>query len=838
MKPLLCLMICALCLSSLLLAKEEENQIHGDEWLILGPMNTPFPAFSEKTTQQAMLKESYLDLSALWPKQGQSQSWTTGHTHMWTKKLEDSGKPDIPKTAYFAGYLQSSSFQSVTLTVKAPFPFDLYLDGIKKTGAFQKNKQNLYEANTDQDLRSGKYCLIIKGAFLLEEESEGSLQASFKFKKSLKWTLDPKRAFSKLKDAFVMDSASQVKIAPDGKLIAIQRSIKRPESVTWIEILDLKTREIKGRLKSGNTPTWSPSGDLMAFRSRSSIYAWRRADNTVTPILLNESGLSSFFWAPDSKSMFFLTHSNKSKGKDFTRIYDPRDRLTDWDTTRKVHMIGVDGKSQRTLTATGDFEITQAAISNSGTHLALVRRDPIKKRPFFTTQFWVMDLKKQTLDLIKTTRFSFENSPSHLVWSPDDKKIAFKAPPGETPLPGHGEEHNAFDSCLWTLDLKTKSMIRLSDRFGDSVESPLIWSKADNKIYFIANHRALQRLVRIQAQGDQGLEVLTETPTVITRFSLTKNAVIAAFIGSSIDVPSQVYLMDIPNKKQTLFLDPNKDFMKGINLGDWERFNFKSQDNDPVDGWIFYPPDFDLEKKYPMIVYYYGGTSPRLERFTVSSYHWLAANGYVLYVVNPAGHVGHTHKFSAKHCNDWGKLAGRDIIEGTKRVLEAKPFIDPKRLACYGGSYGGFMTLHLATECDLFKAGCSMYGISNLTSYWGAGIWGYTYGDTAMASNYPWTNPDLFVKQSPIYKAHKINTALLLVHGDADLNVPSNESEQMFTALKVLGKDAAYIRFKGEGHGISSKRSNLLAHRYMMLEWFDKYLKDQPEGWEKRWGKK
>jgi dipeptidyl aminopeptidase/acylaminoacyl peptidase len=199
--------------------------------------------------------------------------------------------------------------------------------------------------------------------------------------------------------------------------------------------------------------------------------------------------------------------------------------------------------------------------------------------------------------------------------------------------------------------------------------------------------------------------------------------------------------------------------------------------------------------------------------------------------------VGHTHATSDLHCNDWGLKAGQDIIEGVNKVLKAKPFIDPERIGCYGGSYGGFMTMSLITRTDLFKAACSLYGISNLASYWGGGIWGYTYGDTAMAGRYPWTHPEFFVERSPLYQAHKVKAALLLLHGEADVNVPSLESEQMFTALKVLGKEAAYVRFKGEDHGISGKRSNLLAHRSMILEWFDKHLKGQPEGWDARWKK-
>ncbi|MBU1708093.1 prolyl oligopeptidase family serine peptidase, partial [bacterium] len=119
--------------------------------------------------------------------------------------------------------------------------------------------------------------------------------------------------------------------------------------------------------------------------------------------------------------------------------------------------------------------------------------------------------------------------------------------------------------------------------------------------------------------------------------------------------------------------------------------------------------------------------------------------------------------------------------------------------------------------------------------YWGGGIWGYTYGDIALAQSFPWNRRDVFVDKSPLFHADKIKTPLLLLHGIDDVNVPVLESEQMFTALKVQGKEVAYVRFPGEDHGIAGKFENYITHREMMLEWFDKYLKGQPDAWDARY---
>jgi len=131
-----------------------------------------------------------------------------------------------------------------------------------------------------------------------------------------------------------------------------------------------------------------------------------------------------------------------------------------------------------------------------------------------------------------------------------------------------------------------------------------------------------------------------------------------------------------------------------------------------------------------------------------------------------------------------------------------------------------------------FKALISEYGISNIASYWGAGYWGYLYGISALGGAYPWNAPEVYVQRSPLFQADRVKTPLLLMHGDSDVNVPVGESDQMFTALKVLGHDTAYVRFFDEDHGMKGKFSNWIAQEDFVIAWFDKYLKGQDDQWK------
>ncbi|MDD2489175.1 MAG: prolyl oligopeptidase family serine peptidase, partial [Bacteroidales bacterium] len=237
-------------------------------------------------------------------------------------------------------------------------------------------------------------------------------------------------------------------------------------------------------------------------------------------------------------------------------------------------------------------------------------------------------------------------------------------------------------------------------------------------------------------------------------------------------------------------------------------------------------------KKYPMIVYYYGGTSPTDRSFEMRySAYLYTAQGYIFYVLNPSGTTGWGQEFAARHVNAWGEKTADEIIFGVKKLCEENSFIDATKIGCMGASYGGFMTQLLQTKTDIFACAISHAGISDITSYWGEGYWGYSYSSGATAHSYPWNRRDIYVDRSPLFNANKINTPLLLLHGDSDTNVPIGESVQMYNALKILGKEVEFISVKGENHGIVDYQKRLKWNN-TIYAWFAKHLKGQDSWWK------
>ena len=315
-------------------------------------------------------------------------------------------------------------------------------------------------------------------------------------------------------------------------------------------------------------------------------------------------------------------------------------------------------------------------------------------------------------------------------------------------------------------------------------------------------------------------------------FDVARRASTIVAAGTSVWQPQRVVAIDPQTDSPRLLLEPAAERFRTVRRGVVEPWDFKTSDGRTVVGRVYLPVGFDGEKRYPAIVNYYAGTSP-IERSFGGRYpaEWWAANGYVVYVLNPTGAYGWGQADSTVHVNDWGEVTSRQIVEATTAFLRSHSYVDPERVGCIGASYGGFMTMKLVTETDIFAAAVAHAGISALSSYWGEGYWGYSYGAVANADSFPWNRKDIFVERSPLFHADAVTTPVLLTHGDDDPNVPPGESDQFYAALKLLGTPVEYLRVAGLGHLIMEHDKRELWSR-SIVAWFDFWLKDQPEWWE------
>jgi len=834
------------------------------DWLVAGPAWVPERAFSDTTNDREVqaLEMSLVDYDKLLPEAGQSLNWYPGTTLIWTERKAPEGRLTLSPSrarrgelyvAYAATYVEISRWQEIAVKAESTHPFALYIDGSFVAKATVAENDKLIELSAKQTLHRGKHLLLIVASAGADTTPFAwEIKTSIKATEALLSSTAPRRTPTYFKDIALFERASQLALSADGSLAALvhSRRDKDFKRHSKIEVFDVQTRSPRTRglnqtiemTANLSAPFFLPSGKRLAFRvaeeEGTSIWTFDFEKANMQQVLKPIKGLGNCVPSPDGKFLFYTMDAKKEEATStYSLLTELEERLTDWTDTRAIFVASLENGAIHSLSELGQFAVDEFGLSCEGDKLIFTRRLPTEERPFFSTEFWLFDLSSGEASLLLTQPIAFETRPLNLTWLPGGKYVTYTA---ASHLTEKDETviHNVSEVDLYLLNIEHKKTTNLSSDALFTVDegSGLHWNPHDKHLYFVAFVRGLAKVYKVDPLAKIEFKEVPLLFSYVESLELADGGSRFAFTASSPDLPPAAYIYDFSKQQWWELANPTATLMERIELAKWERWNFTNSDGVSIDGLIYYPQNFSPEKKWPAIVYFYGGVSPQEENFYFA-FHWWAANGYVVYALTPVGAIGFGQDFADKHVNDWGEFATRDVIEGTQKLIKEKSFIDAERIGAYGGSYGGFTTMDLITKTDLFAAAVSMYGISNIASYWGGGIWGYTYGDIALARSYPWNRRDVFVDKSPLFHADRIKTPLLLLHGVDDTNVPALESEQMFTALKVQGKEVAYVRFPGEDHGIAGNFENYIAHREMMLEWFDKHLKGQPEAWEARWKK-
>ena len=470
-------------------------------------------------------------------------------------------------------------------------------------------------------------------------------------------------------------------------------------------------------------------------------------------------------------------------------------------------------------------------ISPDGSKLLLsVVKTRLEKRPTTLSDLIIIDRQTFNVDSIVCD----EGFVSSALFSPDAKQILIVGSPealgGVGNILPEDKVPSMIDNQLFVMNIEDKTVKPMTRDFNPSVSS-VVWSKADGMVYFNAEDKDCINLFRLNPANGK-IQRIRVDEEIVNGFALARKAKRMAFYGQSASNSDRLYTIDLKNDKTLLIEDLSKETLKDIILGDCKPWEFINQRGDTICCRYYLPADFNAERKYPMIVNYYGGCSPTSRNFESRyPHHAYAAQGYVVLVVNPSGATGFGQEFASRHVNTAGEGVAEDIIGATKKFTSEHQFVNSEKIGCIGASYGGFMTQYLQTKTDIFAAAISHAGISDHTSYWGEGYWGYSYSEVSMANRYPWNDKKLYVDQSPLYNADKVNTPILFLHGTSDNNVPVGESIQMFTALKLLGKETAMVLVDGQDHHILDMNKRI-KWQNTIFAWFAKYLKDDPTWWD------
>lgn len=665
-----------------------------------------------------------------------------------------------------------------------------------------------------------------------------------------------KRAYN-IYDVICAPNYPSVSISPNGKFIVVRKTWvdRKGNNHSINELRNSQTNRLMATFEE--SVKWMPSSNKLYFTQKasdSSIAGEEKQDGTlqlitINPLTMEREVLAShlpegwFQFTPDEKTLIYtLTTEGRKKDPQVYDVKEPEDRQPGWRERSNLAKYDLASGILQPLTF-GYHNIYLMDISADSRYLLIGKEEErLTKRPTTLTSFYRLDLGSMNASSATTPKVEtliekgeFLNSAQ---FSPDGKSILVSASPeafnGIGKNVEEGQTPSMIDTQLYLMTLSDKKVRPLTRDFNPNVQS-VDWSKADGNIYFTAEDKDCVHLFQLNPKS--GKFTLLKTPEeYIKSFSLASSAAEMAFSGQSASNADRLYKMNTKALKSQLVDDLSARELKDVELGECKAWNFVNSRGDTLCCRYYLPPHFDAAKKYPMIVNYYGGCSPTSRMFQSRyPHHVYAAMGYVVLVVNPSGATGFGQKFSARHVDTAGEGVAEDIISSTQAFCDEHAFVNLKKIGCIGASYGGFMTQYLQTKTDLFAAAISHAGISDHTSYWGEGYWGYSYSEVSMANEYPWTNKHLFVDQSPLYNADKIHTPLLFVHGTADNNVPVGESIQLYTALKLLGRPTAMVLVDGQDHHIIDYEKRL-KWQNTIFAWFAKWLQDDASWWTEMYG--
>ena len=758
--------------------------------------------------------------------------------------------PYDPKIPYLDKAIQLLSFSidadrycKATLSVTSTGMMEIFVNN-KMEKSKETKEDSLSKANSTQvdiTLEPRRYDVVIKRLASVKNLDESKMKISLTPAKKdslaqFSITTNALRRIA-INDILEGNRLSSSSISPSGNyfLVGTTNTLPGGKSVSVTELRETNSNKPLYRFASDVNPRWTPAKDQLTY-SRPGLTDKEKDIYLLDAASLEEKRIAenikfdSYQVSPDGRFLLIQIREEIPADKgDLKRTLSPSDRSGAFRGRSSVYLYDLATKTGQRITFGRTNTFLEDISFDSRKALLTTQKETITERPFNKQTFYELDLLTLSVDTLFTEAFV-----SSAQYSPDAKQLLVigsgEAFGGAGLNINAGQTSSTYDNLAFIMDKKSKAVEPVTKNFDPNITGAY-WSIYDKLIYFSVEDKD-RTAVYVYDANAKAFKKLNLPEDMIRRFQPAEKAPVALYQGEGTNNSYRLYRYDLKTEKSVLLADPFQKQLSELDLSKVTDWNFTSSDGTTIEGRYYLPPGFDPQKKYPMIVYYYGGTSPTSRAFE-STYplQVYAALGYVVYTLQPSGTTGFGQEFAARHVNAWGEKTADEIILGTQLFYREHNFVDSTKIGCIGASYGGFMTQFLQTKTNIFAAAVSHGGISNITSYWGEGYWGYSYSGSASAGSYPWNNPRLYTEQSPLFHADKINTPLLLLHGGSDTNVPIGESIQMFNALRILGKTVEFVTVDGENHAIATYQKRIDWNK-TIYAWFARWLKNQPEWWE------
>ncbi len=653
-----------------------------------------------------------------------------------------------------------------------------------------------------------------------------------------------KAAFSRM-DVFDLQWVQDPQISPDGKqIVYVRRGFdimkdRRTSSLWIIQEDGSGHRKLTSRTAGESSPAWSPEGDRIAFVSSeeghgSEIFIHWLETGVTARITQLESAPGGLRWSPDGKQLAFtmkvpekypviVSPPGKPRGAEWadsprvtTRLRYEQDGAGYIDPGyRHIFTVSADGGAVRQVTS-GDFDHGSPVWSPDGSTVyfsANRTQDHEKVSQLRNSEIYSVTVEDGQITAL-TDRFGPDYNP---VVSPDGRTIAYL---------GYDDKVQTYQVAHIYLMNADGSDKRRVDTGLDRDPGSLQWKPDGRGLYFMYDDEGVTKLAETDLKGN--VKVLAEHlgGTAIGRpygggsYSFSGNGVLAMNVTS----PYHPAELAVKKNRQPVqqITDLNGDLLDNRTLGKVEDIRYTSSvDGIDLQGWLIYPPGYDPDREYPLLVEIHGGPISNYgPRFT-PELQLYASDGYVVFYPNMRGSTSYGEEFGNLLYHDYPGDDYQDIMDGVDLLIE-RGVTSEDSLYVTGGSAGGIMTAWMVGKNNRFEAAAVIKPVMNWISKTLVADNYYAYAEYRYPGQ-PWEEFETYWKYSPVSLVGNIETPTLVMVGTEDLRTPLSEAKQLYGALKIREIETALVEIPGASHFIANRPSQLISKVDHILAWFRRY---------------
>jgi len=650
-------------------------------------------------------------------------------------------------------------------------------------------------------------------------------------------------------DVYTMTRTGDPKASPDGRWIVF--TLNEPNydptkavSDLWIVASDgsAPPRRLTSTRASESGVDWAQDSRRIAFSSRregdevEQVYVLAIDGGEAQRITTVPTGATNPKWRRDGKAILFesmIKAPRQTPEKSTARVFDtlPIRFWNTWTDGSKPHIFvqpieagpPIDVLAGTKLVASAGFDAPyvgsgadrslQAQWAPDGQDIvfvAMVNKTSMMSEEVESHLFRVKAAGGEAVQM--TAKGESYDRP---LFSPDGKTLAVQ----RSRTSGGTKLYSL--TRLARFEWPSGKMAPLADEFDRSV-GDYAFTSDSTAIVFAAEDGGFTQLFRMPVAGGAPKRLL-EVQAGNYSSPVYAGQMLIAVYGSSTQ-PNEIARVDLARGTHTLLTSFNRERLAPLDLPAPEHFWFTAKNGKRIHSVIFFPPQLDKSRKYPLIVNPHGGpNSMSSDAFSVRwNYHLLTAPGYVLIATNYTGSTGFGETFANDIERDVLRGPAQEILEAADEAMRRYPFIDRTRQAAIGASYGGYLMNWFNGHTNQFRALVIHAGASNNESQYGVNDGGLGR-ELRMGAPVWETGKGQWIDQSPFRYAANWKTPSLITQGEIDFRVPLNESLTTFKILQRQKVPSRLVTFPDEGHWIL-KGENGRHHMQEVMAWLKKYL--------------